>query len=163
MRVSGSSTPPAARTQTTTPHQPLRTPNGRPTPWGVIVYADVAVDADVTIDQTTINSGNTLDVQGGVTLAIDDGTGTDLTVTGTLTNSGTVVCAADSTVVYNGPADQTILALDYASLGISGTGTTKTFQDGVTKVDTEIGITDTLTLTGNSADAVTVPGDHTGV
>ncbi len=124
---------------------------------GIIINSDVAVDADVTIDQTTINSGYTLSIQGGVTLAIADGTGTDLTVTGTLTNSGTVACASGSAVNFNGD-NQTIPAIDYSTLSFTGStgGSTKTFADGTTKVDTDILLTDDVTLTGSSADNVTV-------
>ena len=61
----------------------------------------------------------------------------------------------DQTVTYNG-ADQSIPALVYDGLGVSGNGSTKTFADGITKVDTEISLTDAITLTGSSASAVTV-------
>ncbi len=59
------------------------------------------------------------------------------------------------TVTYNG-GDQTITALDYYGLAVSGTGVTKTFANGITKVAQEISLTDSMTLTGSSADNVTV-------
>ena len=72
---------------------------------GIIIYDDisVAVDAEtLTIDQTTVNSGASLTVAGGKTLTIADGDGTDLTVNGSLTNSGTVNSASDSAIVISG-------------------------------------------------------------
>ncbi|MGA9117424.1 MAG: invasin domain 3-containing protein [Bacteroidota bacterium] len=50
----------------------------------------VAVAAGVTIDQTVVASGAELVVNTGVTLTVNNGTGTDLSVSGTLTSAGTV-------------------------------------------------------------------------
>lgn len=48
------------------------------------------VAASVSIDQATINSGGQISVSGGQTLTIGNGTGTDLTVDGTLYSAGTI-------------------------------------------------------------------------
>jgi len=50
----------------------------------------VTVTASVTIDQVTVNSGGTVIVNGGQTLTVNDGSGTDLTVDGTVQIAGTV-------------------------------------------------------------------------
>lgn len=50
----------------------------------------VTVAASVSTDETTINSGGQVSVSAGQTFTIANGTGTDLTVDGTLLNSGTV-------------------------------------------------------------------------
>ena len=90
------------------------------------------------------------------------------TLTGNIGIAGTFTITAGTfvpnskTVTYNG-VDQTILALSYYGLGVSGTGTTKTFADGITKVGSEITLDDTITLTGSSADAVTVQVTEPGV
>jgi len=122
---------------------------------GIIINADVAVDASVSIDQTTINSGATLTVNSGATLTIADGIGDDLTITGAIANNGIIAPSASTTVVYNG-GNQTIHALDYSELVLTGTGSVKTFADGTAKVDQEISLTDDITLTGSATIAVTV-------
>ncbi len=129
----------------------------------IVNGATVNVNTSTSIDQTTVASGGTLAVANGQTLTIADGEGTDLTVTGTLTNSGTITCNSDSSVLYNG-GDQTVLPLDYHELSFVGStsGSTKTFADGTTKVGTEISLTDTITFTGSSADNVTVQVDTPG-
>lgn len=50
----------------------------------------VTVSLPVTADQLVVNSGGQLDVNTGMTLSIANGTGTDLTVNGTLRNAGTI-------------------------------------------------------------------------
>ena len=126
---------------------------------GIIIDTDVTVDGGVSIDQTTINSGATLIVNSGVTLTIaDDGTSAvDLTVTGTITETGDGALAteAGSTVLYNG-ANQDIVAAAYSELQFSGTSSVKTFADGTTSVAQEISLTDAITLTGSNAENVTV-------
>ena len=124
---------------------------------GIIINADVAVDTDISIDQTTVNTGKTLTVDNGVTLSVSNGDGDDLTITGAIANNGTVAPAALSVVVYNG-GDQDVLALTYATLSFTGstTASIKTFADGITIVENEIYIADAITLTGSAADAVTV-------
>ncbi|MDY6950071.1 MAG: DUF4347 domain-containing protein [Thermodesulfobacteriota bacterium] len=162
----------------------------------------VTVNTDVTIDQTTIESGATLTVDAGVTLTIADGDGTDLTANGNLSvsaigalgiNSGASVdsnaaltcsgllsfddggasdgsmsianaaptisslTAGSGTITYDG-GDQNVPALNYCALSFAGStsGTTKTFADGTTTINDEMTISDTITLTGSSADNVTV-------
>lgn len=68
----------------------------------------IAVSSSVTVDQLTINgSGGQLTINSGVTLTIAGGTGTDLTVDGTLINSGTLLLQdASSSVVINGTFTQ---------------------------------------------------------
>jgi autotransporter-associated beta strand protein len=58
----------------------------------------VSVDVNVTIDETTINTGGTVDLSGAIILTINNGSGTDLNVSGyfkqsngTLTNNGQIV------------------------------------------------------------------------
>ena len=57
---------------------------------GITVMNDVTVDANVTIDQTTVNSGKTLTINSDKTLTINDGDGTDLSSEGTLDINGTL-------------------------------------------------------------------------
>lgn len=68
----------------------------------------IAVSSSVTVDQLTINgSGGQLTINSGVTLTIAGGTGTDLTIDGTLINSGTLLLQdASSSVVINGTFTQ---------------------------------------------------------
>ena len=76
-------------------------------------------------------------------------------IAGTFTITAGTFVPNSKTVTYNG-GDQTILVLEYYSLWLSGTDSTKTFSDGTTKVDSAIPILDNITLTGSSADNVTV-------
>lgn len=124
---------------------------------GIIINANVAVDANVSIDQATVNTGKTLTVNNGVTLSVSNGGGDDLTITGAIVNNGTVATATLSSVVYNG-GDQTVLALNYDELSFAGStaGSTKTFEDGTTIINNEIALNDNITLSGSSSDAVTV-------
>jgi hypothetical protein len=48
------------------------------------------VSANVNADQLTVASGGTISVNGGITFTIDDGTGTDLTDSGTVATAGTI-------------------------------------------------------------------------
>lgn len=61
----------------------------------------VTMSADVSADNMTIASGGQLIVSSGLTLTVTNGTGTDLTINGTLINSGTVI-ATGTIVVGNG-------------------------------------------------------------
>jgi uncharacterized protein DUF4347/parallel beta helix pectate lyase-like protein len=115
----------------------------------------VNIDTDVAIDQTVVTTGGSLTVNSGQTLTVVDGTGTDLTITGSFTNNGTTTTASNSYVLYNG-SDQTIAALTYSQLGIAGAGSTKTFADSITSIAQEIVLTENITLTGSSRDNVTV-------
>ncbi|MDY6987932.1 MAG: DUF4347 domain-containing protein, partial [Thermodesulfobacteriota bacterium] len=119
----------------------------------------VTVTADVTIDQTTVESGATLTINSGVTLTIANGDGTDLTVTGTLTNSGTITCAAGSTVMYDGTTGQDIVGALYNELALSGSGT-KTFS-GTTTATGGITIDADLTVTGDGAGSTIVQASAT--
>ncbi len=73
----------------------------------------VTVTANVTTDQTTVNGS--LTVNSGVTLTIANGTGDDIAINGTLTNTGTVsfntsatmTAGTSSTIIFNGSAAQT--------------------------------------------------------
>jgi hypothetical protein len=59
----------------------------------------VTVTASVSADQFTVNAGGQLTVSSGQTLTIADGIGTDLTVNGTLVNSGSITTTG--TLVFN--------------------------------------------------------------
>ena len=59
----------------------------------------VTVTADVTIDETTVESGGTLVVAKDIDLEVTDGDNTDLSVSGTLENIGTVT--VNGTIVVN--------------------------------------------------------------
>ncbi|MBP8114308.1 MAG: T9SS type A sorting domain-containing protein [Chitinophagaceae bacterium] len=59
----------------------------------------VTVTASVSADQCTIDAGGQVTVNAGQTLTVANGTGTDLTVNGTLVNSNTVTTTG--TVVFN--------------------------------------------------------------
>lgn len=50
----------------------------------------VTVAAGVSVDQVTVDSGGQVNVNSGITLTIADGTGTDMTVNGTLRSAGTI-------------------------------------------------------------------------
>nr|WP_321358841.1 T9SS type A sorting domain-containing protein [uncultured Draconibacterium sp.] len=123
------------------------------------VLHNLTVTGEVSTDKTSIAQGVTLTITDGATLTVVNGSGTDLTVTGTLVNNGMFTPAEGSTVLYNG-GDQTIVGANYHELQLAntteGTATTKTFSDGTTSVAQEISITDAMTLTGSSAKDVTV-------
>jgi hypothetical protein len=50
----------------------------------------VTVTANVTVDQVVVAAGAQVVVNSGITLTLANGTGTDLAVSGTLTNAGTI-------------------------------------------------------------------------
>ncbi|HOH98087.1 MAG TPA: DUF2341 domain-containing protein [Candidatus Cloacimonadota bacterium] len=50
----------------------------------------VTVAAGVSVDQVTVDSGGQVNVNSGITLTIANGTGTDMTVNGTLRSAGTI-------------------------------------------------------------------------
>ena len=56
----------------------------------------VNVTANVTVDQVVIAAGGTVNINSGVTYTIANGTGTDLSVAGTLRNAGTVTLSSSS-------------------------------------------------------------------
>ncbi len=123
-------------------------------------------------DGTDLTSDGTLDINGTLSIGtanLDangnfDATGGNLTFTdagslnlgGTVTSLGTFT-KATSTVTYDG-GNQTVAAVDYNIVSFSGSSSeaTKTFADGTTSVAQEVELTDDITLTGSSADAVTV-------
>ena len=103
-------------------------------------------------DVAAVNYYNlTFDGSGNKTLAGNIG------IAGAFTVNGGSFVHNDKTVTYNGAA-QTVAALNYSTLSFTGStsGSTKTFANGTTKVDNQISITDSLTLTGSSRDDVTV-------
>jgi|GEM_PF-819741 len=59
----------------------------------------VTVSASVSIDQTIVDAGGQVKVNANKTLTIANGTGTDMTVNGTLVNSGTITTTG--TLVFN--------------------------------------------------------------
>ncbi|GEM_PF-3236417 len=59
----------------------------------------VTITANVTVDQVTINSGGQAILNSGITLTINNGTGTDFTVSGTFTSAGTIT--NNGTMAYN--------------------------------------------------------------
>jgi LPXTG-site transpeptidase (sortase) family protein len=61
---------------------------------------NITVAAPITVDQVTINSGGKVTIASGITWTIANGTGTDLTVDGTVTNAGTITTTG-ATVVFN--------------------------------------------------------------
>ncbi|MEA3444089.1 MAG: LamG-like jellyroll fold domain-containing protein, partial [Bacteroidota bacterium] len=61
----------------------------------------ITVSADVDIDQTTIASGGQVTVSTGNTLTISNGTGTDLTIDGTLRKEGTATISYTGTFAFN--------------------------------------------------------------
>jgi hypothetical protein len=67
----------------------------------------VSVTANVTVDQLVINTGGELNINSGKTLTLANGTGTDLTVDGTLSINGTLTAQASTTTTLSGT---TILA-----------------------------------------------------
>ena len=61
------------------PHAPSYDDNS------ILIKDPVDVDVDVTIDQTTIKDAGKLSINNSITLTIANGSGTDLTIEGTLT------------------------------------------------------------------------------
>ena len=59
----------------------------------------VTVTSSVSTDETTINAGGQVTVNSGVTLTVADGTGTDLNVSGTIVNQGTI--SPTGTIAFN--------------------------------------------------------------
>ena len=61
----------------------------------------MTIAANVTVDEVTINSGGQITINSGVTVTIANGTGTDLTVSGTLRSANNITLSAGATVVFN--------------------------------------------------------------
>ncbi|MFZ7113727.1 MAG: T9SS type A sorting domain-containing protein [Bacteroidota bacterium] len=62
----------------------------------------ISIAANVTADQIVINSGGTLTLTSGRTLTVANGSGTDLSVSGTITNSGTISSSGATINFQNG-------------------------------------------------------------
>ncbi len=62
----------------------------------------VTVSANATADQVTIAAGGQVTINSGVTFTLNNGTGSDVTVNGTLSVNGTVSMPASSTVTVSG-------------------------------------------------------------
>ena len=105
------------------------------------------VDNNVTIDQTTVQSGATLSVNTGKNLNIANGDGADLTVGGTLTNAGTLTCADSSEVLFSGASASTFTS--------SGTTTFKTLTLNKDAAATALNITGMADMTVSTALTVT--------
>ncbi|MCF8362845.1 MAG: hypothetical protein K9G70_09515 [Prolixibacteraceae bacterium] len=65
----------------------------------------VNVDSDVAADELTVESGGEIIIDNSVTFTIDDGSGTDLTLNGDLTNQGTLI--QNGTIEINSGATYT--------------------------------------------------------
>ncbi len=93
----------------------------------ITVNHAVTVTANVTIDQTTVGAAGSITVDPGVTLTINAGAGTDLTVNGgltvngTLTNSGAPTLALNGTLTNNGTI--TLTTAGAVTLGGASTST----------------------------------------
>ena len=126
----------------------------------------VTVSASVSVDQATINSGGQITVNTGQTLTIADGTGTDLSVsgiivnTGTLTFTGQVVCSATSTIEYNSTSAQSILDIaspGYGNLTLSN-NSIKTAA-GALDIQGDLTINTTATFAGGTSLTHNIAGD----
>jgi fibronectin-binding autotransporter adhesin len=139
---------------------------------GVTVDHDVTFDVSASIDLTTISASKTLTISSGITMTVANGTGTDLTVygtivvDGTLTKTGTVVL--ESGGYYNnanGTMSVTNLTCnDGSTVEISGTSTISSALSGsfyhfiwsTNQTYAWLGSGDTETIRGN----LTVSGGH---
>jgi hypothetical protein len=120
---------------------------------GIIVNADVTVDGNVTIDQTTVNAGKTLTVSDGVILTVADGDGVDLDIAGNWINDGTVACETDSTVHFSGANNSTLSGngeATFSNLVLNKSGGTAATKLSVTSGATTW--TQNLTLTQGTLD-----------
>ena len=97
----------------------------------------VTVSASVTADDITIDAGGQITVAASQTLTINDGTGTDITVTGYLKNQGTITLSGSATASVSGTYEH---ALD------GGTVPTATWNSGSTCTIT--GIVNSTTIGG---------------
>jgi hypothetical protein len=83
-------------------------------------------------------------VAGGATLTIGEGATGQLNVFGIFTNTASIVCAEGSTVNFTGTDAQTVPALNYANLRISGT---RAANDVTLQNSGTIGVSGALNLT----------------
>jgi len=105
----------------------------------------VTVSANVQADQLTVNNGAQITVNTGIVLTIADGSGTDMTVNGTVQNAGTItptgtiVFSSTGKYIHNWPA------------GTVGTIPTSTWSDGsVCQIINMAGTGTTTKLQGTS-------------
>ena len=128
--------------QTLTGTAPLTFPTSAD---GVITILNthiVSVSANATLDQTIIDSGGQITINSGRTLTINNGTGTDLTVAGTLltnstsssagiTRNGTIIFNAGGTYIHNMNGETVPTATWDPTSTVRITGTTTSDPSGL--------------------------------
>jgi CSLREA domain-containing protein len=103
----------------------------------------VTVTANVTVDQLTIESGGALNFNNGVTLTINDGTGTDLSINRTSVSSyGTVNVASTAVLAGTGTISVT------GELGIASTDATDALTANVTNPNFTLNTGSTVNFNG---------------
>jgi hypothetical protein len=100
-----------------------RTPSSSENAIAVLNSHTVTVTAAVSIDEATVESGGQIVVNSGITITVADGTGTDLTISGTVNVVGTLTTSAGSTVVNDG-------GIIRNSGTVTGSSSTLTFASG---------------------------------
>jgi cytoskeletal protein CcmA (bactofilin family) len=128
----------------------------------------VTVTAGVTIDQTTIDAGGQVTVNSGQTLTIANGAGTDLTVNGTVSDSGTLNMAGSSSLVVNGTFDVPSGGVLNGQGGNEATKPCLTIANGGAVTISSGGSLSTggagpMTVTVNAGGSATVSGSMTGL
>ncbi len=76
----------------------------------------VTVNSSTTVDEVTVQAGANLNINSGVTFTLNNGTGTDMVMNGTLVNSGVLAfnsgaamtAGASSSITYNGTIAQSL-------------------------------------------------------
>ncbi|NVO20891.1 MAG: T9SS type A sorting domain-containing protein [Bacteroidetes bacterium] len=128
----------------------------------------VTVAASVSADDMTIDAGGQLTVNASQTFTVADGTGTDLTVNGTIVNAGTltftgqVASSATGTIEFNGTSAQTIPVIatpGYGNLTISN-NSTKT-AGGALDIQGNLTINSTSTFNGGTSLSHNISGNWT--
>jgi hypothetical protein len=89
----------------------------------------ITVTASVSIDQATVSSGGTIIVNSGQTLTINDGSGTDLTIDGTVQLAGSFASGASSTITVNGTFENQVNSASFSA----GSGTMTIAGGGIFK------------------------------
>ena len=98
----------------------------------------ITIDESVSIDQTTVNAGGKLIIDEGITATLEDGSGTDLNVWGTLEKRGSLTRASGAEIkIENGATYQHNTAADISTATwetgstceIIGVGTGTTFLE----------------------------------
>lgn len=121
----------------------------------------VTVTANVTTDQTFVDTGGTLVVNGGVTLTAAAGAGDDLTVDGTLTNNGTLTIASSfpfsAFIRVNGTLGNagTISGANASTLSFEGGSTYDHQQDGGAIPTANWNLSSTCLVSGITGTALT--------